>query len=136
MKIVTVKMTIDGKPSKVKYPVYADGPTDAEAVITAYLMTEEVGEFLVLDVVGKRCDVIQVPRQGDDESIWEVVVKMEDVDTDNGKAKIVKVATLLWANSIEDAVGRVKESLSEIVVPYQIASASETKLVEFVPPIQ
>lgn len=105
--------------------------TDAEARIYEELGQIIRGEF---NVVGISRTEINDIFSYDDADVWyKVVVKYESADADSEKARKVKQNFLVSAASVEEAYQRIKESLSTLLVDFEIPSIKVSPIVEIFP---
>jgi hypothetical protein len=105
--------------------------TDAEARIYEELGSVIRGEFHVMAITRKEIHDIFAY---DDSDIWYAVkVKYETVDIDSEKSKKVTQNFLVAANSVKEATERIKESLSTLMVDFEITSVVKSPIVEIFP---
>ena len=105
--------------------------TDAEARIYEELGQIIRGEFNVVGIA--RTEVHDIFAY-DDADIWyKVKVKYESADADSEKAKKVTQNFLVSANSVKEAYERIKESLSTLLVDFEIPSIVVSPIVEIFP---
>jgi hypothetical protein len=105
--------------------------TDAEARIYEELGQIIRGEF---NVVGITRTEIHDIFAFDDVDLWyKVKIKYESADADSEKAKKVTQNFLVSANSVKEAYERIKESLSTLLVDFEIPSIMVSPIVEIFP---
>ena len=105
--------------------------TDAEARIYEELGQIIRGEF---NVVGITRTEIHYIFAYDDVDLWyKVKIKYESADADSEKAKKVTQNFLVSANSVKEAYERIKESLSTLLVDFEIPSIMVSPIVEIFP---
>lgn len=105
--------------------------TDAEARIYEELGDIIRGEF---NVVGIRPTEIHDIFAYDDSDVWyKCKVKYESMDADTEKARKVTQNFLVSAASVEQAAERLNESLSTLMVDYEIPAIVVSPIVEIFP---
>ena len=105
--------------------------TDAEARIYEELGDIIRGEF---NVTGIRPTEIHDIFAYDDSDVWyKCKVKYESMDADNEKARKVTQNFLVSAASVEQAAERLNESLSTLMVDYEIPAIVVSPIVEIFP---
>ena len=105
--------------------------TDAEARIYEELGSLIRGEFTVVGIT--RTEVHDIFAYDDADVWYKCKVTYESVDADSEKAKKVTQNFLVSANSVKDAYERIKESLSTLMVDFQIPSIIQSPIVEIFP---
>ena len=105
--------------------------TDAEARIYEELATFIKGEFNVLSIARTELhDIFAF----DDAEIWykaKISYKSECLDRESEKK--VKQNFLVSAHSVKDAYDRIKESLSTLMIDFQIESVVKSPIVDIFP---
>lgn len=133
VKVKYTKQLDNGQFKRVSEPylLAAMTFTDAEARIYEELGSMIRGEF---DVVGIARTEIHDIFQYDDADVWyKCKVTYEREDGDSEKAKKVSQNFLVSAHSVKDAFERIKESLSTLLVDFQIPSIIVSPIVEIFP---
>ena len=105
--------------------------TDAEARIYEELGSQIRGEFNVTGIV--RTELNDIFAYDDADTWYKCKVKYEDFDADTEKSKKVAQNFLVGANDVKEAYERMKESLSTLMVDFQIPSIIESPLVDIFP---
>lgn len=105
--------------------------TDAEARIYEELGALIRGEFTVVGIT--RTEVHDIFAYDDADVWYKCKVTYESVDADGEKAKKVTQNFLVSANSVKEAYERIKESLSTLMVDFQIPSIIQSPIVEIFP---
>jgi hypothetical protein len=105
--------------------------TDAEARIYEELGSQIRGEFNVTGIV--RTELNDIFAYDDADTWYKCKVKYEDFDADTEKSKKVSQNFLVGANDVKEAYERMKESLSTLMVDFQIPSIIESPLVDIFP---
>ena len=105
--------------------------TDAEARIYEELGSVIRGEFHVMAITRKEIHDIFAY---DDADVWYAVkVKYDNYDADSDKSRKITQNFLVTANSVKEATERIKESLSTLMVDYEITSVVKSPIVEIFP---
>lgn len=105
--------------------------TDAEARIYEELGSIIRGEFVVTNIA--RTDYHDI-FQYDDSGIWfKCKISYESQDPDSEKQKKVSQNFLIEAHSVKEAFERLQESLSSLMVDFQIPSISISPIVDIFP---
>ncbi|NRA11902.1 MAG: DUF4494 domain-containing protein [Crocinitomicaceae bacterium] len=105
--------------------------TDAEARIYEELGQIIRGEFNVVGI--SRTEVHDIFAYDDADVFYKVKIKYEGVDGDSEKPKKVTQNFLVSANSVKEAYERIKESLSTLLVDFEIPSIIVSPIVEIFP---
>lgn len=132
-KISYLKVTESGKEQKVTEQFLLDAVsfTDAESRISKLAMEFTKGEFIVKDI--KQSNISEVFPFESGEWWYKAKVSHITIDEDAGREKHTSVYYLLMADNIEDAVKRLNESLSFILVPYVVAGIQRTSICDVFP---
>ena len=97
---------------------------------------EELGQIIrgEFNVVGITRTEIHDIFAYDDVDLWyKVKIKYESADADSEKSKKVTQNFLVSANSVKEAYERIKESLSTLLVDFEIPSIMVSPIVEIFP---
>jgi hypothetical protein len=114
-----------------KYLVDAVSFTEAESRIYNLLGNTIRGDFQVTEI--KRSNLVDVFFY-DDSDIWhQCKITYIIADENTGKEKKVSQLMLVTAHNVEEAVERIKESLSNMLVSFQVPEVKETKIIEVFP---
>lgn len=105
--------------------------TDAEARIYEELGSQIRGEFNVTGIA--RTELNDIFAYDDADTWYKCKVKYEDFDADTEKSKKVTQNFLVGANDVKEAYERMKESLSTLMVDFEIPSIIESPLVDIFP---
>lgn len=132
-KVIYVKIDDDGREVKAaeSYLLDAVSFTDAEARITEQLRTMIRGEF-VIDKISKS-RIIEIFPHEDGEYWWKGKISIVTIDEKAGKEKVINNFFLVAADDIKQALQRLEEGLSYILVPYQITSLTLSPIVDVFP---
>lgn len=133
VKAVYVKIDDDGREVKASesYLLDAVSFTDAEARITEQLRTMIRGEF-VIDKISKS-RIVEIFPHEDGEFWWKGKISIVTIDEKAGKEKVINNFFLVAADDLEQALKRLKEGLSYILVPYQITQLVLSPIVDVFP---
>lgn len=105
--------------------------TDAEARIIRQLQAMVRGEFTVTDI--KKSKISEVFPFENGEWWYRVTINLVTVDEEAGKEKKLRTFYLIMADDIQEALARLEESLSFLVVPYVITSINVSNIVDVFP---
>jgi hypothetical protein len=105
--------------------------TDAEARIYEELGSVIRGEFNVVGIT--RTELHDIFAYDDADTWYKVKVSYETEGDDEEKKKKVSQNFLVSAHSVKDAYDRIKESLSTLLVDFQIPSIAISPIVEIFP---
>jgi len=105
--------------------------TDAEARIYEELGAIIRGEFNVMGIT--RTEIHDIFAYDDADVWYKCKVVYESADADSEKAKKVTQNFLVSAGSVKEAYDRIKESLSTLMVDFQIPSIIVSPIVEIFP---
>lgn len=105
--------------------------TDAEARIYEELGTIISGEFIVVSITRTELhDIFAL----DDSDVWyKAKITYQSESLDDEKSKKVTRTFLVSAHSVKDAYDRIKESLSTLMIDFQIPSVVKSPIVEIFP---
>lgn len=127
------KIDDDGRERKVSetYLIDAVTYTDAEARIIAQLATMVRGEFVVKQIT--QTNIVEIfPHEVGQ---WWFVGKISIVTIDEkaGKEKKISNQFLIAADDIKQALKRLEEGLSYVMVPFQITSLAVSNIIDVFP---
>lgn len=105
--------------------------TDAEARIYEELGSIIKGEFNVVGIT--RTEIHDIFAYDDADVWYKVKITYESESADEEKSKKVAQNFLVSAHSVKDAYDRIKESLSTLMVDFQIPSIMVSPIVEIFP---
>lgn len=105
--------------------------TDAEARIYEELGSIIKGEFNVVGIT--RTEIHDIFAYDDADVWYKVKITYESESADDEKTKKVAQNFLVSAHSVKDAYDRIKESLSTLMVDFQIPSIIVSPIVEIFP---
>ncbi|MDD2984697.1 MAG: DUF4494 domain-containing protein [Crocinitomicaceae bacterium] len=133
VKVKYVKQLEDGSFKRLteSYLVAAMTFTDAEARIYEELGTIIRGEFHVLNIA--RADFHDIFHFEDSDVWYKCKVSYSSQCEDSDRAKKVTQNFLLSAGSVDEAFTRIKESLSTLMVDFEVPSISVSNIVDIFP---
>ena len=102
--------------------------TDAEARIIRQLQAMVRGEFTVTDI--KKSKISEVFPFENGEWWYRATINLVTVDEEAGKEKKLRTFYLIMADDIQEALARLEESLSFLVVPYVVTSINVSNIVD------
>lgn len=132
-KVKYVKVDDDGRERKVSevYLVDAVTFTDAETRIIQQLQTMVRGEFIVDNI--KKSNIVEIYPHEDGEWWFKARIGIVTIDEKAGKEKKINNYFLVAADDIKQALQRLEEGLSYILVPYQTTSLAICNIVDVFP---
>lgn len=136
VKVKYVKQLDSGALKRVNEPylLTAVSFTDAEARIYDELGQIIRGEF---NVVGITRTEIHDIFSYDDADVWyKCKVRYDSIDTDTEKARKASQNFLVAASSVEQATERCRESLSTLMVDFEITGTTVSPIVEIFPYVE
>lgn len=133
VKAKYVKIDDEGRERKVSETYLVDGVscTDAEARLTLELQTMVRGEFTIGKVVTS--NIVEIFPHEDGEWWWKAKISIVTIDEHAGKEKKLNNYFLVAANDAKQALQRLEEGLSYILVPYQVTSISISPIMDVFP---
>lgn len=133
VKVKYTKQLDNGALKRVSEPylVAAMTFTDAEARIYEELGTIIRGEFHVVGIA--RTELHDIFAYDDTDIWYKVKVKYETADADSEKTRKVTQNFLVSAGSVKEAYERIKESLSTLMVEFEIPSITISPIVDIFP---
>lgn len=132
-KVKYVKVDDDGRERKVSevYLVDAVTFTDAETRIIQQLQTMVRGEFTVDNI--KKSNIIEIFPHEVGEWWFKAKIGIVTIDDKAGKEKKINNYFLVAADDIKQALQRLEEGLSYILVPYQTTSLAVCNIIDVFP---
>jgi rubrerythrin len=125
-----VKEDDNGKVKKVSEQYLIEALSFAEAEINFYKFLEEtIPDFSVKTLT--ESGITDVFEYEQDKPYWNTTIAYY-LTEENGKEKLIKNKLLINAENIEQAIERTKESLSNMLVSFNIVEAKESKIVELI----
>lgn len=128
-----VKVTESGKEQTVTENFLLDAVsfTDAETRIIRQLEQMVKGEFSVTDIKKSRIGEVFPYESG--EWWFKATINLVTVDEEAGKEKKMRTYYLVMADDIKQALGRLEESLSYLVIPYVVSALAVSTIVDVFP---
>jgi hypothetical protein len=132
-KVKYVKVDDDGRERKVSevYLVDAVTFTDAETRIIQNVQTMVRGEFVVDNI--KKSNIIEIFPHETGEWWYKAKIGIVTIDENAGKEKKINNYFLVAADDIKEALQRLEDGLSYILVPYQTTSLAISTIVDVFP---
>jgi hypothetical protein len=132
-KVKYVKIDDDGRERKVNevYLVDAVTFTDAETRIIQNVQTMVRGEFVVDNI--KKSNIIEIFPHEVGEWWYKAKIGIVTIDEKAGKEKKINNYFLVAADDIKEALQRLEEGLSYVLVPYQTTSIAICNIIDVFP---
>jgi hypothetical protein len=106
--------------------------TDAESRITKQMMETVIGgEFGIVNISKSR--IAEVFPFDSGEFWFKATISLVTIDEEAGREKRIKATYLLMADDIKEALERLEESLSFMVIPYVVLSIAVSPIVDVFP---
>lgn len=106
--------------------------TDAETrMIRQMQQMVRKGEFSVMDL--KKSKIAEVYPFDDGEWWFKATINMVTIDEEAGREKKLRAYYLIMADNINEALKRLDESLSYLVIPYVITTIAVSTIVDVFP---
>ena len=105
--------------------------TDAETRIVRQMQEMVKGEFNVIDI--KKSRIGEVFPFDTGEWWFKATINLVTVDEEAGKEKKMRTYYLIMADDIKEALERLDESLSYLVIPYVVSALSVSTIVDVFP---
>ena len=133
VKVKYTKQLDNGALKRVSEPylLSAMSFTDAEARIYEELGSVIRGEFNVVSIA--RTEIHDIFLYDDSDILWKCKVSYENIDADTEKGRKVTQNFLVSAGSAKEAYNRTNESLSGLLVDFEIPSVVKSTIVEIFP---
>jgi hypothetical protein len=129
-----MKVTESGKEQMVTENFLLDAVsfTDAETrMIRQMQQMVKGGEFTVVDI--KKSRIAEVFPFDDGEWWFKVTINLVTIDEEAGREKKLRTYYLIMADDIKQALQRLEESLSYLVIPYVVTSVAVSTIVDVFP---
>jgi hypothetical protein len=132
-KIKYAKVDDEGRERKVSevYLVDAVSVTEAEARLIAQLETMIRGEFVIDKVVTS--NIVEIFPHETGEWWYKAKIGIVTIDEEKGKEKKINNYFLVAADDIKQALQRLEEGLSYILVPYQTTALTLSPIIDVFP---
>lgn len=132
-KVKYTKVTENGKETNVTENFMLDAVsfTDAEARIIWHMRQMVKGEFAVTDI--RKSKIAEIFQFDEGEWWFRATINLVTIDEEAGKEKKIKANYLVMADDIKEALNRLDESLSYLVIPFVVTSISVSTIVDVFP---
>ena len=132
-KVKYQKIGEDGRERQVTENFLLDGVsfTDAETRITAQIQTMVKGGFSISDI--KKSRIAEVFPYEAGEWWYKVTINLVTIDEDAGKEKKLRTLYLVQADDIQEALTRIGESLSFLIVPFVVSAINVSLIADVFP---
>ncbi len=131
-KITYFRETEDGKVNKIKEQYLVDAVSFTEAEARLYqMLSSTVPEFLLTNV--SKLNLADLFHYEDAETWFKGKVVYTQTDERSGKEKKIVNQMLVSAVTARDAYDRLQESLSTMLVPFQITDINLTPITDIFP---
>ncbi len=132
-KVKYVKISESGKEQNITENFLLDAVsfTDAETRMIRQMQEMVRGEFSVIDI--KKSKIAEVFPYENGEWWFKATINLVTIDEDAGKEKKLRTYYLVMADDIKEALERLDESLSYLVIPYVVSSLAVSTIVDVFP---
>jgi hypothetical protein len=132
-KVGYLKIDDDGRERKVSenYLLDAVSYTDAEARAIQQLSTMVRGEFVVKKI--SQSNIIEIFPHENGEWWFKAKIAIVTIDERAGKEKKINQYFLVAADNIKQALQRLEEGLSYVLVPFTVTSIALSSVVDVFP---
>ena len=132
-KVKYQKIDEDGRERQVTENFLLDGVsfTDAETRITAQIQTMVKGGFSISDI--RKSKIAEVFPYENGEWWYKVTINLVTIDEDAGKEKKLRTLYLVQADDIQEALTRIGESLSFLIVPFVVSAINVSLIADVFP---
>lgn len=133
VKVKYTKQLEDGRLKRVTEPYLVDSVsfTDAEARIYEEIGQSVTGEFLITGI--SKTEYADIFYYDDSDDWYKCKLTYVSIDGDEGKEKKITSNFLVTAANVKEAYERIKESLSDMTVTFEVPSIMLTPIVEVLP---
>jgi hypothetical protein len=133
VKVKYTKQLEDGRLKRVTEPYLVDSVsfTDAEARIYEEVGQSVSGEFLITGIT--KTEFADIFYYDDSDDWYKCKLTYVSIDGDEGKEKKITSNFLVTASNVKEAYERIKESLSDMTVTFEVPSIMLTPIVEVLP---
>lgn len=132
-KVKYVKVTESGREQTITENFLLDAVsfTDAETRIMRQMEQMVKGEFSVVDI--KKSKIAEVFPYDTGEWWFKATINLVTVDEEAGKEKKMRTYYLVMADDIKQALERLDESLSYLVIPYVVSAMAVSTITDVFP---
>ena len=133
IKVKYEKVDQDGRERKVSesYLVDAVSFTDAEARITEQIQQMVRGEYNIDNI--RKSNIIEIFPADSGEFWYKAKISLVTIDEKAGKEKKINNFFLIAADDLKEALSRLEECLSYMVVPYYVTGLNLSNIVDVFP---
>ena len=133
VKVKYEKVDQDGRERKVYETILIDAVsfTDAEACTIEEMKQVIRGEFKIVNV--KTSNIIEIFPSETGEFWFKAKISLVTIDEKAGKEQKVNNYFLVAADDINEALKRLEEGLSYMVVPYTVMAVNLSNIVDVYP---
>jgi len=131
-KLRYTKQHEDGSIKHVKEDFLLDGVsyTEAETLFHKFIEENISGEFTVKNIY--KTNISEVINYEDSDNWYKCKVLYVTIDGDSSKEVKVSKYFLVNAKTVKEAYERIEDSLSSMLVPFEIPSITLTNVVEVI----
>lgn len=108
--------------------------TDAESRIYGAMERDVAGEFIVAAIT--KSNISEVLNYEDSDFWYKCKVSYSTVDGDSEKEVKINTYFLVCATEVKQAFERTEDSLSSMLVPFEIPSITKTTIIEVYPHLE
>jgi len=133
-KVKYVKVSQSGNEQMVTENFLLDAVsyTDAETrIIKQMQQSVKGGEFAIVDI--KKSKIAEVFPFENGEWWYKATINLVTIDEEAGKEKKMRAFYLVMADDIQEALHRLDESLSFLVIPYVVSAITVSTIVDVFP---
>ena len=133
-KVKYVKVSQSGNEQMVTENFLLDAVsyTDAETrIIRQMQQSVKGGEFAIVDI--KKSKIAEVFPFENGEWWYKATINLVTIDEEAGKEKKMRAFYLVMADDIQEALNRLDESLSFLVIPYVVSAITVSTIVDIFP---
>ena len=132
-RVKYLKIDDNGRERKVTETMLFDAVTytDAEAHVTEQLKEIINGEFVIEKI--SKSNIFEIFAHETGEWWFKGKISIGTIDENSGREKKINNYFLVAADDIKEALQRLEEGLSYILVPYTITSLSVSSIVDVYP---
>ncbi len=133
-KVKYMKVSESGREQMVTENFLLDAVSFTDAETRMINKMQEIvkgGEFSVIDI--KKSRIAEIFQYDDGEWWYKVTINLVTVDEEAGKEKKLRTYYLIMADTINEALKRLEESLSYLVIPYVVTAIAVSTIVDVFP---
>lgn len=133
VKVKYIKQLEDGRLKSVTEPYLVDATSFTEAEARIYEVVGETvrGDFQIKGIA--KTEYADIFYYEDSDEWHKCKLTYVSVDADSGKEKKITSNFLVTAETVHQAYDRIKESLSDMTVTFEIPAITLTNIVEVIP---